>query len=255
MIDNLSSVNDFCRILEFDWPCVYPHSIYPLLMNVYSGKLIPCQQTIYAQRMQSCWRDLTATLWSLTRQDKPLNSYWTSTKARRSTKQGTFKTIADSVVNVAFSNSFTSEVIRKFLGHFSFFTCFCTKFAAYRQYKLLNTALQWFLPHPTPTTPLIKIELLELCKICERCLTSNTQHCPEGRGLAWIVFPIHERQCFKRFYRDCTLIVTLIVLSTVFVVNVTELRYRFVSFLDDAFRKNLESALRFGNPLLVQVSS
>lgn len=25
------------------------------------------------------------------------------------------------------------------------------------------------------------------------------------------------------------------------------------SFLDDAFRKNLESALRFGNPLLVQV--
>lgn len=27
------------------------------------------------------------------------------------------------------------------------------------------------------------------------------------------------------------------------------------SFLDDAFRKNLESALRFGNPLLVQVSS
>lgn len=26
------------------------------------------------------------------------------------------------------------------------------------------------------------------------------------------------------------------------------------SFLDDAFRKNLESALRFGNPLLVQAS-
>lgn len=26
------------------------------------------------------------------------------------------------------------------------------------------------------------------------------------------------------------------------------------SFLDDAFRKNLESALRFGNPLLVQVN-
>ena len=26
-----------------------------------------------------------------------------------------------------------------------------------------------------------------------------------------------------------------------------------LSFLDDAFRKNLESALRFGNPLLVQV--
>jgi len=28
----------------------------------------------------------------------------------------------------------------------------------------------------------------------------------------------------------------------------------FYSFLDDAFRKNLESALRFGNPLLVQVN-
>ena len=27
----------------------------------------------------------------------------------------------------------------------------------------------------------------------------------------------------------------------------------FSSFMDDAFRKNLESALRFGNPLLVQV--
>lgn len=181
MIDNLSSVNDFCRILEFDWPCVYPHSIYPLLMNVYSGKLIPCQQTIYAQRMQSCWRDLTATLWSLTRQDKPLSSYWTSTKARRSTKQGTFKTIADSVVNVAFSNSFTSEVIRKFLGHFSFFTCFCTEFAAYRQYKLLNTALQW------------------LCKICERCLTSNTQHCPEGRGISLNCISYTWKTVFQTF--------------------------------------------------------
>ena len=29
--------------------------------------------------------------------------------------------------------------------------------------------------------------------------------------------------------------------------------YCLLSFLDDAFRKNLESALRFGNPLLVQV--
>ena len=27
------------------------------------------------------------------------------------------------------------------------------------------------------------------------------------------------------------------------------------SFLDDSFRKNLESALRFGNPLLVQVKN
>lgn len=27
------------------------------------------------------------------------------------------------------------------------------------------------------------------------------------------------------------------------------------SFLDDAFRKNLESVLRFGNPLLVQVKT
>ena len=59
----------------------------------------------------------------------------------------------------------------------------------------------------------------------------------------------------KRFDQDCRLIVKLTVLLTVFVVNVTELRYRFVSFLDDAFRKNLESALRFGNPLLVQVRS
>ena len=30
------------------------------------------------------------------------------------------------------------------------------------------------------------------------------------------------------------------------------LKYLRLSFLDDAFRKNLESALRFGNPLLVQ---
>ena len=152
MIDNLSSVNDFCRILEFDWPCVYPHSIYPLLMNVYSGKLIPCQQTIYAQRMQSCWRDLTATLWSLTRQDKPLSSYWTSTKARRSTKQGTFKTIVDSVVNVEFSNSFTSEVIRKFLGHFSFFHLFLYWVCSLPAIQTLKHG-QWFLPHPTPPTP------------------------------------------------------------------------------------------------------
>ena len=105
---------NYDRMLEFDWPCVYLHSIYLLLMNVYSGKLTPCQQTIYAQRMLSCWRDLTATLWSLTHQDKPLSSYWTTTKARKSTKQGTVKTIADSVVIVAFSNiSFTSEVISR----------------------------------------------------------------------------------------------------------------------------------------------
>ena len=201
MIDNLSSENDFCRILEFDWPCVYLHSIYPLLMNVYSGKLTPCQQTIYAQRMLSCWRDLTATLWSLTRQDKPLSSYWTSTKARRSTKQGTVKTIAHSVVIMAFSNiSFTSEVIRKFLGHFSLFTCFCTDFAAYRQYRLLNKALQWFLLHPTPPPPLlIKIELLNLCKICKRWLTSNTQHCPGGRGLSLSCFSYTWKTVFQTF--------------------------------------------------------
>ncbi len=36
-------------------------------------------------------------------------------------------------------------------------------------------------------------------------------------------------------------------------VLVLLLLFLFFSFLDDAFRKNLESALRFGNPLLVQV--
>ena len=199
MIDNLSSVNDFCRILEFDWPCVYPHSIYPLLMNVYSGKLIPCQQTIYAQRMQSCWRDLTATLWSLTRQDKPLSSYWTSIKARRSTKQGTFKTIADSVVNVAFSNSFTSEVIRKFLGHF--FHLFLYWVCSLPAIQTLKHGLAMVSPppHPTPPTPLIKIELLELCKICERCLTSNTQHCPEGRGISLNCISYTWKTVFQTF--------------------------------------------------------
>lgn len=42
--------------------------------------------------------------------------------------------------------------------------------------------------------------------------------------------------------------------ATEFILN--EFRDRKItktSFLDDSFRKNLESALRFGNPLLVQV--
>lgn len=37
-------------------------------------------------------------------------------------------------------------------------------------------------------------------------------------------------------------------------IHLAKILYFFhYSFLDDAFRKNLESALRFGNPLLVQV--
>lgn len=43
--------------------------------------------------------------------------------------------------------------------------------------------------------------------------------------------------------------------ATEFIMNeYKERKITRTSFLDDAFRKNLESALRFGNPLLVQVS-
>lgn len=42
--------------------------------------------------------------------------------------------------------------------------------------------------------------------------------------------------------------------ATEFIMNeYKERKITRTSFLDDAFRKNLESALRFGNPLLVQV--
>ena len=51
----------------------------------------------------------------------------------------------------------------------------------------------------------------------------------------FLVFNIWSRSFFQRFH----VAVLDIVCST-------------RSFLDDAFRKNLESALRFGNPLLVQ---
>lgn len=42
--------------------------------------------------------------------------------------------------------------------------------------------------------------------------------------------------------------------ATEFIMNeYKERKITRTSFLDDSFRKNLESALRFGNPLLVQV--
>ena len=72
-------------------PCLV-HSICPLLMSDSNGKLTAYQQMICAQRMPLCWRGSTATLWSLTRQDKPLSSCWTSTREERSTKQGTKRT-------------------------------------------------------------------------------------------------------------------------------------------------------------------
>ena len=48
--------------------------------------------------------------------------------------------------------------------------------------------------------------------------------------------------CYNK-YRNLSLIVTG-----------NNILFNLSSFLDDSFRKNLESALRFGNPLLVQVS-
>ena len=56
--------------------------------------------------------------------------------------------------------------------------------------------------------------------------------------------------CFPRY----PLIIDPSGQATEFIMNeYKERKITRTSFLDDAFRKNLESALRFGNPLLVQV--
>ena len=64
--------------------------------------------------------------------------------------------------------------------------------------------------------------------------------------ILWLLF-------FQRFNRY-PLIIDPSGQATEFILN--EFRDKKItktSFLDDSFRKNLESALRFGNPLLVQV--
>lgn len=59
---------------------------------------------------------------------------------------------------------------------------------------------------------------------------------------------------FQRFNRY-PLIIDPSGQATEFIMNeFKERKITKTSFLDDSFRKNLESALRFGNPLLVQVS-
>lgn len=70
----------------------------------------------------------------------------------------------------------------------------------------------------------------------------------------WVIegpLPIsHTRVVFCRY----PLIIDPSGQATEFIMNeYKDKKITRTSFLDDAFRKNLESALRFGNPLLVQV--
>lgn len=82
--------------------------------------------------------------------------------------------------------------------------------------------------------------------------------CPSHQGLGWpwsCAFPI---QCFNFLFCGLILRYPLIIdpsgQATEFIMNeYKDRKITRTSFLDDAFRKNLESALRFGNPLLVQV--
>ena len=59
----------------------------------------------------------------------------------------------------------------------------------------------------------------------------------------------------KRFQGKCFLLSCLIYMSFLkpSIARSSSSYFLLFSFLDDAFRKNLESAIRFGNPLLVQV--
>ena len=59
----------------------------------------------------------------------------------------------------------------------------------------------------------------------------------------------------KRFQGKCFLLSCLIYMSFLkpSIARSSSTYFLLFSFLDDAFRKNLESAIRFGNPLLVQV--
>ena len=59
----------------------------------------------------------------------------------------------------------------------------------------------------------------------------------------------------KRFQGKCFLLSCLIYMSFLkpSIARRSSMYFLLFSFLDDAFRKNLESAIRFGNPLLVQV--
>ena len=59
----------------------------------------------------------------------------------------------------------------------------------------------------------------------------------------------------KRFQSKCFLLSCLIYMSLLkpSIARHSSMYFLLFSFLDDAFRKNLESAIRFGNPLLVQV--
>lgn len=68
------------------------------------------------------------------------------------------------------------------------------------------------------------------------------------------VLPITSHNLLLRLILRYPLIIDPSGQATEFIMNeYKDRKITRTSFLDDAFRKNLESALRFGNPLLVQV--
>lgn len=66
---------------------------------------------------------------------------------------------------------------------------------------------------------------------------------PSGQAIEYLMNELKEKKITK------TRLDLFLVFYFVFLLKVLTF---FFSFLDDSFRKNLESALRFGNPLLVQ---
>lgn len=67
---------------------VFFHSTCLMLMRGWDGRPTLCPRTTCVQRMPSCWRGSTVTLSSLTPLVRPQSSSSTSTRTRKSPKQG-----------------------------------------------------------------------------------------------------------------------------------------------------------------------
>ena len=63
-------------------------SICRMLMTVWSGRPTVFQQMTFALRMRLCWAGSIDIRWSSIPQARPRNSSWTTTRTKRSLKQG-----------------------------------------------------------------------------------------------------------------------------------------------------------------------
>jgi len=233
-----------------------------MLTTVCAGRQTVCRLTTSAQRMPLCWIDSTAILWSLIHQAKQRSLSWMSTKTRRSPKLG---------------QQVCHEIIKHhYVDNKAVLHCVLCSFHPFHK------RLIWFWLPPLSRTGCNYCHVLGVLACAQHCSRTavvashshiahyrktwrHTQnqtylkYCNSSRGgLSHTTGNMHRE--FDAYLYMCFMLPLSAVMQNRWLRVYTDMQMFwscgicvcFCSFLDDAFRKNLESALRFGNPLLVQ---